>query len=63
MVHWDGAFRVMFDLITPLESVPIMVQTPLGLPEVVPAIWLIAKGFNVSALPSVAWTGGSGGSS
>jgi len=60
---WGAGFQVMFDLITPLESVHIMLQAPLGLQEVVLAIWLMAKGFNASALASVAPAGGSGGSS
>ena len=60
---WPKNRLVMLDLIKPLESVHIMVQAPLRLQEVVLAIWLIAKGFNASALASVAWAGGSGGSS
>ena len=63
VLYWVAGFLVMFHFITPLESVHIMLQAPLGLQEVVLAIWLIAKGFNASALASVAWAGGSGGSS
>ena len=58
-----AGFLVMFDLITPLESVHIMLPAPLGLQEMVLAIWLIAKGFNASALASVTSAGGSGGTS
>jgi hypothetical protein len=61
--YWVARFLVMFHLITPLESVRIMLQAPLGLQEMVLAIWLIAKGFNASALASVAAAAGSGGSS
>ena len=58
-----AGFLVMFDLITPLESVHIMLPAPLGLQEIILAIWLIAKGFNASALASVTSAGGSGGTS
>lgn len=61
--YWVAGFLVMFQFVAPLESVHITLQAPLGLQEVVLAIWLIAKGFNASALASVAPAGGSGGSS
>jgi len=63
VLYWVAAFLVMFDVITPLESVHVMLQAPLGLQEMVLAIWLIAKGFNASALASVTSAGGSEGSS
>lgn len=63
VLYWVAGFLVMFHFIAPLESVHVMLQAPLGLQEVVLAIWLMAKGFNASALASVAWAGGSGGSS
>jgi Domain of unknown function (DUF4386) len=63
VLYWVAGLLVMFHLITPLESVHIMLQAPLGLQEMVLAIWLIARGFNASALTSVASAGGSGGSS
>jgi len=63
VLYWVAGVLVIFDLVTPLESVHIMLQAPLGLQEVVLAIWLMAKGFNASALASVAPAGGSEGSS
>jgi hypothetical protein len=41
----------------------VLLQAPLGLREVVLAIWLMAKGFNAHALASVASAGGLEGSS
>jgi hypothetical protein len=41
---------VMFHVITPLQTPHIMLQAPLGLQEMVLAIWLIARGFSASAL-------------
>ena len=63
VLYWVAGFLVMFHFIAPLESVHVMLQAPLGLQEVVLAIWLIAKGFNASVLASVTSAGGSGGSS
>jgi hypothetical protein len=63
VLYWVAGFLVMFDLIAPLESVHIILQAPLGLQEVVLAIWLMAKGFNASALASVAPASGPGASS
>jgi len=63
VLYWVAGLLVMFDLITPLESVHVMLQAPLGLQEMVLAIWLIAKGFSASALASVASAGGSARSS
>ena len=63
VLYWVAGFLVMFHFIAPLESVHVMLQAPLGLQEVVLAIWLIAKGFNASALASVAPAGGPGTSS
>src|ERR1035437_6738851 len=57
VLYWVAGFLVMFHFIAPLESVHVMLQAPLGLQEVVLAIWLMAKGFNASALASVAWAG------
>lgn len=63
VLYWVAGFLVMFDVIAPLESVHVMLQAPLGLQEVVLAIWLMAKGFNARALASVASAGGSARSS
>jgi hypothetical protein len=63
VLYWVAGLLVMFDVIEPLESVHIMLQAPLGLQEMVLAIWLIAKGFEADALASVAPSGGLGGGS
>lgn len=60
VLYWVAGLLVMFGLITPLETPHIMLQAPLGLQEMVLAIWLIAKGFSASALASVAPVAGSG---
>lgn len=58
VLYWASGVLVMFHVITPLETPHIMLQAPLGLQEMVLAIWLIARGFSASALASVASTGG-----
>lgn len=57
VLQWAAGVLVMFHVITPLETPHIMLQAPLGLQEMVLAIWLIAKGFSAPALASVASTG------
>ena len=56
-LYWAAGVLVMFHVITPLKTPHIMLQAPLGLQEMVLAIWLIARGFSASALASVASTG------
>ena len=63
VLYWVAGLLVMFDVITPLETPHIMLQAPLGLQEMVLAIWLIAKGFSADALASVNSPAGSGGAS
>jgi len=46
-----GALLGMLDLI-PLSKVMIFFGPPIALNEIVLAVWLIAKGFNSSAIPS-----------
>jgi len=48
--YWAASLLVMFALITPLSTIHIVLQAPLGLQEVVLAVWLIVKGFNPSAI-------------
>ena len=63
VLYWAAGVLVMFHVITPLTTAHIVLQAPLGLQEMVLAIWLIAKGFSRTALASLASAGGSGGSS
>jgi hypothetical protein len=51
-LYWAASLLVMFALITPLSTIHIILQAPLGLQEIALAVWLIAKGFNPSALAS-----------
>jgi hypothetical protein len=43
---------VMFSLITPLSTIQVVLQAPVGLQEIALALWLIIKGFNPSAIAS-----------
>jgi hypothetical protein len=52
ILYWAASLFVMFALITPLSTIHIVLQAPLGLQEVVFAVWLIVKGFNPSAAAS-----------
>jgi hypothetical protein len=52
ILYWAAGLLVMFALITPLSTSHIVLQAPLGLQELVFALWLIVKGFNSSAFVS-----------
>ena len=49
ILYWIPGMLVMFALISPLSTHMIVLQAPLGLQEMVMAVWLIVKGFNASA--------------
>jgi hypothetical protein len=49
VLYWAAGILVMFHVITPREIPHILLQAPLGLQEMMLAIWLIARGFNPSA--------------
>jgi hypothetical protein len=53
LLYWAAGLLVMFNVIEPLESAHIALQAPLGLQEMVLALWLIIKGFNPSAFASI----------
>ena len=58
-----GGVLSMVGLFGPSSTITDMLDIPLGVQEMLLAVWLIAKGFNASALASVASAGKSGGSS
>jgi len=47
-----GLFGV-FHLIDPMSTTQVVLSLPIGLQEMVMAVWLIAKGFNPSAIASL----------
>jgi len=44
---------VMFRVIAPMSTTQIVLAVPIGLQEMVLAVWLIVKGFNPSAIASL----------
>jgi len=43
---------VMFRVIGPMSTTQIVLAVPIGLQEMVLAVWLIVKGFNPSVIAS-----------
>ena len=43
----------LFGIISPLSTVQVVLALPIGLQEMVMAVWLIVKGFNPSAIASL----------
>lgn len=54
VLYWAASLLVMFALITPLSTIHIILQAPLGLQEIALALWLIFKGFTPTATTSEA---------
>jgi hypothetical protein len=52
ILYWAAGLLVMFALISPFSTIHVVLQAPLGLQEMVFAVWLIVKGFNPSAIAS-----------
>jgi len=48
-----ASMLVMFRVIGPMSTTQIVLAVPIGLQEMVLAVWLIVKGFNPSAIASV----------
>ena len=47
-LYWSAGLLVLFDAIEPFSTEMILLQAPLGLQEMVLALWLIFKGFSPS---------------
>lgn len=47
ILYWSASVLVMFDVIEPLSTVHIILQAPLGIQEIIFAVWLIVKGFTI----------------
>lgn len=50
VLYWAAGVLVMFDLVVPLSTPHIILQAPLGIQEMIFALWLIVKGFNTEAI-------------
>jgi len=48
-LYWAAGVLVMFHVVEPLSSPHMLLQAPLGLQEMVLAVWMIAKGFRKPA--------------
>ena len=53
LLHLATGFLIMFQLQTAFSPANIVMNLPIGLQEMVMAVWLIAKGFNHSAVASL----------
>jgi len=54
VAYWAAGVLVMFHVLTPMTTPHVLLQAPLGLQEMVLAVWLIAKGFSKPALARLA---------
>jgi hypothetical protein len=53
LLHLPTGFLIMFQLDTAFSPVNMAMNLPIGLQEMVMAVWLIAKGFSPSAIASL----------
>jgi hypothetical protein len=53
LLHLATGFLIMFHLMTGFSPVNVAMNLPIGLQEMVMAVWLIVKGFNPSAIASL----------
>ncbi len=53
LLHLASCSLIIFDIIGPFSPMQIFLLAPSGLLELVLAVWLIAKGFNPSAIASL----------
>jgi hypothetical protein len=52
LLHLATGFLIMFQLQTAFSTINMVMNLPIGLQEMVMAVWLIVKGFNPSAIAS-----------
>jgi hypothetical protein len=52
ILYWAASLLVTFALVSPFSTIHVVLQAPLGVQEIVLAVWLIVKGFNPSAIAS-----------
>jgi hypothetical protein len=50
LLHLSTAMLIVFRFATPTSEIIVAVNLPIFLQEMVMAVWLIAKGFNLAAL-------------
>ena len=48
-----AGFLVLFGITEPMSTIDSLLQAPLGIQEMVLALWLIVKGFNPTAVYSL----------
>ncbi|MEW5960082.1 MAG: DUF4386 family protein [Chloroflexota bacterium] len=52
VLHLTAVFLIIFGQIGPFTMIQVVLALPIALQEMVLAVWLIAKGFNSSAMVS-----------
>jgi hypothetical protein len=53
IMHLTTCFLIMFQLQSPFSTINLVMNFPIFLQEMVMAVWLIAKGFNTSAIAPI----------
>ena len=53
IMNLASALLVLFDLIGPFSTAQVVLSIPIGVQEMVLAVWLIVKGFNPSTIASL----------